>query len=305
MRRLQQRLAPGQGITDPPRVVDVGGSTEPAQNNPVVVALGSPAGEEPAVFARNPADAVIGFVDVPGPRRMRPKPLGRVAVFRVQRIEPGPTVSPAFGQAGVLVKYRVVVLVVAVRPRDPNDLRHRFRQAPVLRLAVFQCPFVAQFLADFVGHHADAQQLAVGFPHRVIVRFPNAARHRRRIRLADDEPIREGFPRLQHDPRFGQSLQRHIRDEFVERFSERDIDWQTAGFRQMFVDPQESHVFVEEGHAERGVHHEHVELGERLGRLALGLLQLQRQRFEFVLLRLGRKQMPRGPSAVAELRLAQ
>src|SRR5437773_1981815 len=127
---------------------DVGAGAEPFDDIPAGVADRYAARLEPAILAVAAANAVFDVVRVMPRDRFQPKVARRLAVVRVQRLEPLPPEQVRLGNTCMLRPLRAKVIARAVRRRRPNELWQRLGQAPPTLLA-FPQPLLGLLL---VGH---------------------------------------------------------------------------------------------------------------------------------------------------------
>ena len=117
---------------------DVGAGAEPFDDIPAGVADRYAARLEPAILAALVANAVFDVVRVVPRDRFQPETPRRLAVVRVQRLEPSPTKQVRLFKACVLRPLRAEVIARAIRRRRPNELWQRLGQAPPTLFALPQ-----------------------------------------------------------------------------------------------------------------------------------------------------------------------
>src|SRR5438105_5443891 len=147
---------------------DVGAGAEPFDDIPAGVADRHAARFEPAILAVAAANAVFDVVSVVPCDRCQPETPRRLAVVRVQRLEPSPTEQVRLFKAGVLRPLRTKIIAGAIRRRRPNELWQRLGQAPPTLFAFAQCLFGPFELGDVSG----CTDKANGLSRRVANRHP-------------------------------------------------------------------------------------------------------------------------------------
>src|SRR6266478_249604 len=86
--------------------------------------------------------------------RFQPETPRRLAVVRMQRLEPSPTKQVRLFKACVLRPLRAEVIARAIRRRRPNELRQRLGQTPPTLLTLPQ-----PLLGLLLGGHVQVQAL--------------------------------------------------------------------------------------------------------------------------------------------------
>src|SRR4051794_34187355 len=104
---------------------DVGAGAEPFDDIPAAVADRYAARLEPSILAALVADAGFDVVGVVPSDRFQPEAPRRLAVVRVQRLQPLPAEQLRLRDAGVLRPLRAEVIACAIRRRRPNELWQR------------------------------------------------------------------------------------------------------------------------------------------------------------------------------------
>src|SRR5439155_22382126 len=122
---------------------DVSAGAEPFDDIPASVADRCAARLEPAILAVAAANAVFDVVSVVPCDRCQPETPRRLAVVRVQRLEPSPTKQVRVFNACVLRPLRAEVIARAIRSRRPDELWQRLGQAPPTLFAFAQRLFGA------------------------------------------------------------------------------------------------------------------------------------------------------------------
>src|SRR5205814_4806391 len=109
---------------------------------------------EPAILAVAAANAVLDVVSVVPCDRCQPETPRRLAVVRVQRLEPSPTKQVRLFKACVLRPLRAEVIARAIRRRRPNELWQRLGEAPPTLFA-----FAQRLLRHLLAGHVQVQAL--------------------------------------------------------------------------------------------------------------------------------------------------
>src|SRR5205807_7953256 len=143
---------------------DVGAGAEPFDDIPAGVADRHAARFEPAILAVAAANAVFDVVSVMPRDRFQPKVARRLAVVRVQRLEPLPPEQVRLGNACVLRPLRAKVIACAIRRRRPNELWQRLGQAPPTLLTLPQSLLGLLPVGDVPRH--GHQELSAALPER-------------------------------------------------------------------------------------------------------------------------------------------
>src|SRR5439155_15141290 len=117
---------------------DVSAGAEPFDDIPASVADRCAARLEPAILAVAAANAVFDVVSVVLSDRFQPETPRRLAVVRVQRLEPSPTKQVRLCNARVLRPLRAKVIARAIRRRRPNELWQRLSYDPPTLLTLPQ-----------------------------------------------------------------------------------------------------------------------------------------------------------------------
>src|SRR5580693_4308817 len=108
-----------EGAAEPllalPQLRDVGAGAEPFDDIPAGVADRHAARLEPAILAVAAANAVFDVVRVVPRDRFQPETPCRLAIVRVQRLEPSPTKQVRLFKACVLRPLRAEVIAGAIR----------------------------------------------------------------------------------------------------------------------------------------------------------------------------------------------
>src|SRR5207237_9184141 len=104
---------------------------------------------EPARLAVAVANAVFDGVRVVPRHRFQPETPRRLAVVRVQRLEPSPAEQFRLRNACVLRPLRAKVIACAIRRRRPNELWQRLGQDPPTLFTLPQ-PLLGLLLAGHV-----------------------------------------------------------------------------------------------------------------------------------------------------------
>src|SRR5439155_24236326 len=118
---------------------DIGAGAEPFDDIPAGVADRHAARFEPAILAVAAANAVFDVVRVMPRDRFQPKVARRLAVVRVQRLEPLPPEQVRLCNACVLRPLRAKVIACAIRRRRPNKLWKRLGSATLQLFDFARC----------------------------------------------------------------------------------------------------------------------------------------------------------------------
>src|SRR6185295_14258823 len=113
-------LAAPERLLGLPEVRDVGTRPEPFDDVPSAVPDRHSACLEPTVLAVAASDAVFHVVRVAPFHGLQPEAPRRLAVLRVQRLQPAPAEQLGLASAGVLAPLGAEIVAGAVRFRGPD-----------------------------------------------------------------------------------------------------------------------------------------------------------------------------------------
>ena len=150
-----------------PLFVDIGAGADPANDLTFGAADRQSAAQGPAILAAMMPQPIFDLIGLAGFQAVAPPAPSRFLIVRVEHAVPGGTVRRPDRNAGIFIPARVVIIVIAVRERRPDHLRHGVRERPEHAVAVGNGGGVQTLLGDHVAiasaplqfhHHLTRQQ---------------------------------------------------------------------------------------------------------------------------------------------------
>ena len=104
--------------------VNVGAGADPADDDAIGIADRQGAAQRPAIIAAMMAQPIFDFIRLAGRQAVAPASPGPVLIVGMEHAAPAGAVGRSGRDAGIVVPAGIIIIMIAVRQRRPDHLRH-------------------------------------------------------------------------------------------------------------------------------------------------------------------------------------